>query len=101
MTQKVYGNDQPSIFETLEFINSLLVKSNTSWSEAVARDFNSEVQNKIENKAYWAQLSNHKSALNETTKHEVMKELVHDLRGRAPTFTNYSAEKHKINLMKR
>ena len=65
--RKLYGHTQPSVFDTIDYINSLLEQTNSYWTEQVAFNFNGEVQAKIKNRPHWQELSNQKNAVNERT----------------------------------
>ena len=45
MTNELYGigKDRPQVFDTIQFINELLEKSNSAWTEHVHSRFNSEI----------------------------------------------------------
>ena len=43
MTRTFYGNDIPQIFETIDFINTLLEQGTSAWSNSLARQFNTEI----------------------------------------------------------
>ena len=86
MSKTIYGKDRPSIFETIGYINTLLEKSNTTWSERVHGSFNSEIKRKMHDKKYWEQLEDDKDRLDEQTKNCLLKELVFDHENRSSMF---------------
>ena len=40
LSLKYYPNERPPVFETINYINNLLEKSNHSWSDKVSSSFN-------------------------------------------------------------
>ena len=57
MQNTLYGQDRPPIFETINYINTLIENSRQSWTGEVSRSFNGSIQKKMKDKEYWKGLT--------------------------------------------
>jgi hypothetical protein len=75
MQNNVYGPDRPQIFDTINYINTLIENSRQSWTAEVSKSFNGSIQKKIKDKEYWRGLTYEHQKLNDLTKEEVGNDL--------------------------